>query len=64
MILLTAIGFVLVVEGLVLALAPKRLEDVVAFLAALPIDTRRALGLGALAFGVALLWLSRSFGGG
>ncbi|MEV8466465.1 DUF2065 family protein [Fluviibacterium sp. DFM31] len=64
MIVLTAIGFVLVAEGLVLALAPKRLEDLAAYLASLSIDTRRALGLGALAFGVLLLWLTGGTGGG
>lgn len=64
MILLTALGFVLVVEGLVLALAPKRLEEVVAFLASLSPDTRRALWLGALALWVLLLWMTRAIGNG
>ena len=59
--LLTASGFVLVFEGLVLALAPGRLEDAVRLLMQLPVETRRLLGLIGLAAGVALLWLSMRF---
>lgn len=54
-----AVGLVLVVEGLVLALAPSRMEDIVKALADIPPDTRRMLGLGALAFGVVLVWLAK-----
>lgn len=53
------IGLVLVIEGLVLALAPSRLEDLLQALSALPKETRRLLGLAALAFGVILLWIAR-----
>jgi uncharacterized protein len=55
-----AIGLVLVVEGLALALAPRRMEDALRALAALSRDQRRAIGLGALAVGVFLVWLSRT----
>ena len=58
-----AIGLVLAVEGLALALAPSRMEDLLAAFAAMPPDRRRLLGLMALAAGVALIWLSRQFGG-
>lgn len=58
-IVLTALGFVLVVEGLVLALAPSRLEDVLRMLLSLSHETRRLCGLVALAAGVVLLWLSK-----
>ena len=54
-----AIGFVLVFEGLVLALAPSRLEDALRVLTTLPVDRRRLIGLGALAAGVAVLWVAR-----
>ena len=54
-----AIGFVLVFEGLVLALAPSRLEEALRLLATLPVDRRRLIGLGALAAGVAVLWVAR-----
>ncbi len=58
--LVLAIGLVLAVEGLALALAPRRMEDALRALAALSPDQRRAIGLGALALGVLLVWLSRT----
>lgn len=58
--ILWGIGLVLVAEGLVLALAPSRIEDALEFLRALSPDQRRALGLGGLALGVALIWLARA----
>ena len=54
-----ALGLVLVVEGLVLALAPRRVEDALRALASLTVENRRLVGLGALALGVALVWLFR-----
>ena len=56
---LLAIGFVLVFEGLVLALAPSRLDEIVRMLSQIPVETRRAFGLGAVATGVLLVWLAR-----
>ena len=53
-----ALGLVLAVEGLVLALLPGRLDSLVRALAEIPVDTRRLLGLAALAAGVALIWLA------
>ncbi|MGB0658796.1 MAG: DUF2065 domain-containing protein [Mangrovicoccus sp.] len=58
MTLLMAAGFVLVFEGLVFALAPSRLEDLIDMLSRLSIDNRRLIGLSAVAIGVALLWIS------
>lgn len=54
----TAVGLVFVVEGLVLALAPARMERFLEWLAGLSRDRRRALGLAAVAAGVALVWLA------
>ncbi len=54
------LGLVLVFEGLVFALAPSRLEELVRIIAEMPIETRRALGLGSVAIGVLLVWLARS----
>lgn len=54
-----ALGLVLAVEGLVLALAPRRVEDALRLIASLGIDQRRMIGLLALAFGVALVCLFR-----
>jgi uncharacterized protein len=50
---------VLAVEGLVLALAPRRIEDALRLIAGLPVDQRRLIGLVALALGVLILWLVR-----
>jgi uncharacterized protein len=58
--LLLALGLVLAVEGLVLALAPRRIEDALRIIASLGIDQRRRVGLGALAMGVVIIWLARA----
>lgn len=63
-VILMAAGFVLVFEGLVFALAPNRLEDLIEALSQLSPDTRRVFGLIALGCGVALLWWAKSIGGG
>ena len=52
-----ALGLVLEVVGLVLALAPRRIEDALRLIASLGLDQRRVIGLIALALGVALVWL-------
>lgn len=57
--LLTALGLVFVIEGLVFALAPSRLEDLLATFARMPLGARRALGLAAVALGVLIVWLSK-----
>jgi len=61
-VILLAIGLVLVIEGLAFALAPSRLEDLLALLAAMSQDRRRMIGLIAVALGVAIIWLARSLG--
>ncbi|NKB29122.1 MAG: DUF2065 family protein [Rhodobacteraceae bacterium] len=60
--LLLGAGLVLAFEGLVLALAPRRLEEALQFLLSIPPETRRMLGLAALAGGVLLIWLARGMG--
>lgn len=55
---LLAVGIVLAAEGLLLALAPGRIEDLLRFFTSVSHETRRGLGLGALAFGVLLIWLA------
>ena len=57
-----ALGLVLCVEGLVLALAPSRIEDLLSFLMRLPPETRRLLGLTAVATGAALVAGARALG--
>lgn len=61
--LILAIGLVLIVEGLVIVLAPRFLEDLLRLLVDMPIETRRLLGLAGLAAGVFLAWISQSIGG-
>ena len=61
-VILLAIGLVLVIEGLAFALAPSRLEDLLALLAAMSQDRRRMIGLVTVAVGVVLIWLARSLG--
>ena len=60
--ILLAIGLVLVVEGLVFALAPLRLEDILETLRNMPPESRRLIGLGALALGVLIIWLAKTLG--
>lgn len=57
-----AIGLVLIVEGLVYALAPSLIETLLAALRSLPEDQRRLLGLGSLGLGVALVWVAHALG--
>jgi uncharacterized protein len=57
--LFLALGLVLAVEGLVLALAPRRIEDALRMIASLGIDQRRMIGLTALALGVLIVWLAQ-----
>ncbi len=58
-----AIGLVLIVEGLVLALAPLRIDDVLKMLARLDRDQKRMIGLVGVALGAAMVWLARALGG-
>jgi uncharacterized protein YjeT (DUF2065 family) len=57
--LLLGLGLVAIVEGLVLALAPSRLREVLELLDRMTPEIRRGLGLGAVAIGVGLVWLAR-----
>ncbi|MHA3978863.1 DUF2065 domain-containing protein [Halovulum sp. GXIMD14794] len=56
--LLTGLGLAAVIEGLVLALAPSRMDDILDLLRSIPVDARRSLGLGVIALGVALVWIA------
>ncbi|MEM9707871.1 MAG: DUF2065 domain-containing protein [Pseudomonadota bacterium] len=60
--LFLGIGLVLVIEGLVFALAPSRLEELLEALKNLPVETRRIMGLVAVASGVFLIWLAGPMG--
>lgn len=56
--LLMGFGMVLVIEGLAFALAPRRMEDLLQLLAGIPVETRRLIGLSAVASGVIVLALA------
>ncbi len=55
--ILLALGLVLILEGLVFALAPSRLDEIIKLIAQTPRDTRRLIGLLAVTIGVILLSL-------
>ncbi len=59
--ILLGLGLVLVFEGLILALLPNRLEELIRMIDDMPVETRRLIGLGAVAIGVLLVWLARGF---
>lgn len=56
--ILLALGLVLILEGLVFALAPHRIDELLRTLAAMPPETRRLLGLLALTGGAILILLA------
>ena len=55
--LLTAIALIFVIEGLVLALYPGTPRWLYAQLKELPLDRLRGFGLGAIVFGLLVIWL-------
>ena len=57
-----ALGLVLIVEGLVYALAPSLVEQLLAALRALTEDQRRLMGLVSIAIGVVLVWCAKMLG--
>lgn len=57
--ILTGIALVLVIEGLVYALAPSLVERLLEALREMPVEARRSLGLLTLVTGVVLLWIAR-----
>ncbi len=59
---LTGLGLVLLIEGLVYALAPSLIEDMLAALRSLGLPEHRLVGLAVLATGAALLWLAALIG--
>lgn len=59
---LIALGLVLILEGLVFALAPDRVEEILRMLASLPQETRRLIGLLALTAGGILITLAAFLG--
>ncbi len=59
-----ALGLVLIFEGLVFALAPRRLDDLLRAMADLPFDARRVIGILAVIAGLIVITLARRMGNG
>lgn len=57
--ILLALGAVAIVEGLVLALAPAHIREILALIERLDVERRRLIGLLAVTIGVGLVWLAR-----
>ena len=57
--LLLGLGLVAIIEGLVLALAPSRLRDVLEMIERMEPEQRRTIGLTVVALGVVLVWISQ-----
>jgi len=56
---LVGLGLMAIIEGLVLALAPGRLDDMLAVVRELGPERLRLVGLSAVALGVGVVWLAR-----
>ncbi len=61
---ITALGLVLVIEGLLYAFVPGHLKKMMAMMQNIPRMRLRTGGLVAMAAGVALVWLARAVLGG
>ncbi|WP_299847336.1 DUF2065 family protein [uncultured Roseovarius sp.] len=57
-----ALGLVLIVEGLVYALAPSLIDQLLVALRAMPVESRRLVGLLALALGLVMVWVAKTLG--
>ncbi|MEP5152115.1 DUF2065 domain-containing protein [Planktotalea sp.] len=60
--ILLAIGLVCIVEGLVYALAPSLIEDLLEAMRNLSLEMRRTFGLMIILLGVCLLLVARALG--
>lgn len=59
---LLALGLVLIVEGLVYALAPSFLEQILAALRMLTEEQLRLMGVAAVALGIFFVWCAKMLG--
>lgn len=62
--ILLAIGLVMIIEGLVYALAPSLVEDLLEALRNLSLEMRRTFGLLVMVLGVCFLFAARALGAG
>ena len=61
--IILALGLVCILEGLVLALAPSRVDEILEMLRQMPVETRRLVGFLAITSGAILLWLANWLAG-
>ncbi|MDQ2094834.1 DUF2065 domain-containing protein [Rhodalgimonas zhirmunskyi] len=59
---LLALGLVLMIEGLVYALAPRLVEQMLEALRQMPPEARRLMGVLAMVIGLVLVWLAKALG--
>ena len=59
--ILLGLGLVAVIEGLVLALAPLRFEDILKAMGELSRDQRRTIGVATVAVGVVVVWAAKNW---
>jgi uncharacterized protein YjeT (DUF2065 family) len=59
--LLMALGLVFVIEGLLYALVPGHLKNMMKAMEGVPDDALRIGGLAALGFGVFMVWVVKAF---
>jgi hypothetical protein len=59
--LLSALGLVLVIEGALFAIAPRRAQEALRAAAETPADLLRLVGLAAAVAGVIVIWFARRF---
>lgn len=59
--LLMALGLVFVIEGLLYALVPGQLRNMMKAMEKVPEETLRMGGLAAVGFGVFIVWIVRTF---
>jgi uncharacterized protein len=62
--LLTALGLVFVIEGLLYALVPGQLKNMLRTIEATSDENLRMAGAVAIGFGVLVVWLTRAYFGG
>ncbi len=56
-VILLALGWVLVMEGLPALIAPERWREALRSVSAAPSETLRAIGAGLVLLGISLVWL-------
>jgi uncharacterized protein YjeT (DUF2065 family) len=58
--LITALGLVLVIEGLLYAINPSGLKQMMAMVHEIPEEKLRVAGLGAIVIGFLIVWFTRN----